>query len=80
MRLDHVLCVLFVLGLIIILTPGCGWVNPHTTVTGGRAGGQVIRDEVTIIELEPVSPPKPVSTKVETAAPAETPVLELWRD
>ena len=74
MRLDHVLCVLFVLALIIILTPGGGWLNPRTTIPGGEAGGSIIRDKAARLkitpvganELSPISPNRQVSTPVET--------------
>ena len=56
MRLDHVLCVLFVLALIIILTPGCGTLYPRTTITGGEAGGTINRDRAVEVTYEPVTP------------------------
>ena len=53
------------------LLTGCGWINPHTTVTGGSAAGSIDRTRMGRMRVTPVSAPAPVSTPVETPKTSE---------
>ena len=50
MRTFLVACV-----VMLSLLTGCGWINPHTTVTGGSAAGSIDRTRMGRMKVTPVS-------------------------